>query len=160
MVMLQAAGPGGKYAALVFIYLFQIAFAFSWLSVPWIYPTEITPLCVRHIGSALSTSCEWLAAFVITMVTPPALANIGWRFFIVFAVACLIQIPVVYLFFPETAGLTLEDIDLVFKDATIKNVIKSSRKQNVADMESAVRHNELLKNRTQYKESIDSGTKG
>ena len=100
MVMLEAAGQGGKYAALVFIYLFQIAFAFSWLACAWVVPSEISPLCVRHIGSALATSCEWLAAFVITMVTPPALANIGWKFFIIFAVACIIQIPLVYLFLP------------------------------------------------------------
>jgi hypothetical protein len=62
------------------------AFAFSWLSIPWIYPSEITPLSVRHIGAAVGTSAEWLSAFLIAEVTPVALQNIGWKFFLVFIV--------------------------------------------------------------------------
>lgn len=51
------------------------------------------------------------------MVTPVALQTIGWRYYILYAVigAC---IPIsVYLFFPETAGRNLEEIDLMFRQS-------------------------------------------
>lgn len=51
------------------------------------------------------------------MVTPIAIRSIGWQYYIVFAViaAC---IPVsVYFLYPETMGRSLEEIDLMFKQA-------------------------------------------
>lgn len=51
------------------------------------------------------------------MITPVAIDTIGWKFYIVFACigAC---IPLsVYLFYPETMGRNLEEIDLMFKDS-------------------------------------------
>ncbi|BFZ60640.1 hypothetical protein YB2330_001681 [Saitoella coloradoensis] len=107
------------YIAIVMIFLYQIAFAFSWLSVPWIYPSEITPLNVRHIGSGFATSAEWLTAFLIAEVSPVAIDTISWRFYLVFLCVCIISIPVVYFFFPETAGKTLEEIDVIFASGAL-----------------------------------------
>lgn len=51
------------------------------------------------------------------MVTPVAINTIGYQYYIVFAViAACIPISVV-LFFPETMGRNLEEIDLMFKDS-------------------------------------------
>lgn len=94
------------YAGVVMMYVYQIAFAFSWLSVPWIYPPEITPLNVRHIGAATATSAEWLTAFLVQEVTPIAVTNIGWKYYIVFCCVCIVSIPIVYSFYPETSGKT------------------------------------------------------
>lgn len=46
--------------------------------------------------------------------TPPAIANIGWRTYIIFAVLNAAFLPVMYLFYPETKGLQLEDVDRLF----------------------------------------------
>ncbi|KAF7133855.1 hypothetical protein CNMCM5793_005267 [Aspergillus hiratsukae] len=105
---------GLLYAGIVMMYVYQIAFAFSWLSVPWIYPPEITPLSVRHIGAATSTSAEWLTAFLVQEVTPIAVTKISWRYYFVFTAVCLVSIPIVYFFYPETSGKTLEEIDMIF----------------------------------------------
>jgi hypothetical protein len=40
--------------------------------------------------------------------------DIGWRFYIIFAVTNFLFIPVIWLFYPETAGLSLDEIDRVF----------------------------------------------
>lgn len=97
---------GLLYAGIVMMYVYQIAFAFSWLSVPWIYPPEITPLNVRHIGAATATSAEWLTAFLVQEVTPIAVTTISWRYYFVFTAVCLVSIPIVYFFYPETSGKT------------------------------------------------------
>ncbi|KAK5231859.1 hypothetical protein LTR47_006992 [Exophiala xenobiotica] len=115
----QRNNKGLLYAGIVMMYIYQIIFAFSWLSVPWIYPPEITPLNVRHIGAAAATSAEWLTAFLVSEVTPTAVTNIGFYYYIVFAVVCAASIPIVYFFYPETAGRTLEEIDMLFAAGSI-----------------------------------------
>lgn len=47
---------------------------------------------------------------------PTAITNIGWRVYIIFAVFNLAFIPMIYFLFPETAGFTLEAVDLAFMD--------------------------------------------
>ena len=47
---------------------------------------------------------------------PTAITNIGWRVYIIFAVFNLAFIPMIYFLFPETAGFTLEAVDLTFMD--------------------------------------------
>ena len=41
--------------------------------------------------------------------------TIGWRFYIIFAVLNLAWLPVIWFFYVETAGLSLEEIDRVFE---------------------------------------------
>lgn len=47
-------------------------------------------------------------------ITPHAISNIGWRTYIIFAVLNALWVPIIYLFFPETRGLELEDVDRLF----------------------------------------------
>lgn len=56
----QKASYGG--VAAIFSYMFF--FGLSWQPVPWIYPPEIAPLRLRHVGGAASTGSEWIFAFV------------------------------------------------------------------------------------------------
>jgi hypothetical protein len=51
---------------------------------------------------------------MIVQITPIALTNIGYKTYIIFAVLNSCWIPVIYLFFPETKGLELEDVDRLF----------------------------------------------
>ena len=46
--------------------------------------------------------------------TPIAIQNIGYQFYIVFAILNAAWLPVIYLFLPETANRTLEEMDEVF----------------------------------------------
>lgn len=47
-------------------------------------------------------------------ITPPALENIGYKTYIIFAVFNLVAAIIVYCFYPETACLNLESVDLLF----------------------------------------------
>lgn len=53
--------------------------------------------------------------YMIVQITPPAIENIGYRTYIIFAVLNATWVPVIYLFFPETKGLELEDVDRLFE---------------------------------------------
>lgn len=60
-----------------------------------------------------------MCVFAVVEMTPPAIANISWRVFIIFAVLNALWVPLVYAFFPETKGLELEDIDHIFENGGI-----------------------------------------
>lgn len=47
-------------------------------------------------------------------ITPPALQNIGYKTYIIFAVFNLAAAFIVYCFYPETSYLNLESVDLLF----------------------------------------------
>lgn len=45
-----------------------------------------------------------------------SIANLGYKFWIIWAVICFSFIPTTYFFYPETANRSLEDIDRFFYD--------------------------------------------
>ncbi|GAA5873957.1 hypothetical protein JCM3774_004051 [Rhodotorula dairenensis] len=119
--LVHASDNGQKacgYAATVFLFLFNTFFAFGWLGSGWLYPSEISSLSVRAQANGLSTCANWLGNFLVVEITPPAFAGIGAYTYLIFAVTNLFIIaPTLYLFFPETARRSLEEIDLIFAEA-------------------------------------------
>jgi hypothetical protein len=100
------------------ILLYEVFFASSWNCTVWVYSPEISPLKFRHINSALAIMAEWAFTFLTVMMAPPAIANTGWKIYIFFVVFNFLQIPFVYFFCPETAGKSLEELDLLFAGPT------------------------------------------
>ncbi|PVI03025.1 general substrate transporter [Periconia macrospinosa] len=118
---IKIANPGaspkltaGGYAAVTFIYIFAVGFCFSYAGVPWIYCAEIFPIRIRGLGMALCTATHWLFNFVIARSVPYMVSNIGYGTYFVFATCLTLSIPFVYFFVPETKGLSLEEIDVLF----------------------------------------------
>ncbi|KAL2223044.1 putative MFS sugar transporter [Thermoascus aurantiacus ATCC 26904] len=71
-------------------------------------------LGMRTKGASLAMATNWIMNYMVVQVTPPGIANLGWRFWIIWACICFSFIPITYLFYPETANRTLEDIDRFF----------------------------------------------
>lgn len=53
---------------------------------------------------------------MVAQITPPGIANLGYRFWVIWAVICAAFVPITYLFYPETANRSLEDIDRFFAE--------------------------------------------
>lgn len=103
-----------SYAAVVFIYVYAVAFCFSWAGVPWIICAEIYPLRVRGLCVAICVATHWLFNFVIARSVPYMITNIQFGTYFVFAAFITISIPFVWFMVPETKGLKLEDMDEIF----------------------------------------------
>ena len=67
----------------------------------------------------------------------PGIQNIQWRFYIIFAVLNASFIPIIWLFYMETAGLSLDEIDRVFE-------IKFTPGQSISYKEASRRAKEEL----------------
>lgn len=66
-----------------------------------VYGPEILPLAHRAKGEGLATACLWLSTFVVVEIVPVAIANIGWKVYLIFACFNLAFIPFIYFFLPE-----------------------------------------------------------
>lgn len=62
-------------------------------------------------------------------VTPIGLKNLGYRFYIVWAVFNIACAIIVFIFYPETAGLPLEAIDELFMESSnVEGIPSNDRK--------------------------------
>ncbi|KAL4936954.1 hypothetical protein BDV06DRAFT_216252 [Aspergillus oleicola] len=113
-ILLSLNNTNAAYGATAFIFIFQIFYGIGWLPVPWFYPSEISTTRTRTRMQAIASGWNWMAVFAVVKITPLAFDNIGWRTFVIFAVLNAVFIPMVYFFYPETKGLELEDIPLLF----------------------------------------------
>ncbi|KAJ5087458.1 general substrate transporter, partial [Penicillium angulare] len=102
-------------ASVAFFFLYYVFFGIGMQGVPWLYPTEINSLTMRTKGAALGAATNWILNFMVVEITPIGIQNLGWRFYIVWAVLNAAMVPTVYVFYPETAGRTLEDMDDYFR---------------------------------------------
>ncbi|CAJ2506504.1 Uu.00g006340.m01.CDS01 [Anthostomella pinea] len=112
--------PGTQSAAkgaAVGLFTYIAFFGATWLPLPWLYPAEINPMKTRAKANATSTVSNWLWNFFIVMITPVLLQNTGisgWGTYLFFAILNAMFFPIIYFFYPETAGRTLEEIDVIF----------------------------------------------
>lgn len=85
----------------------------------WIYASEVFPLKYRAKGVGLSASANWIFNFALAYFVAPAFHNIQWKTYIIFGVFCFAMTFHVFFTYPETAGRSLEEIDMVF-DSDVK----------------------------------------
>ncbi|KAJ6118236.1 Major facilitator superfamily domain general substrate transporter [Penicillium samsonianum] len=83
-------------------------------AIPYLYAIEITPLHLRTTINSFSTSSSWAISILITLVTPLAFNSMGQTYFVIFAGSNALMVPIIYYFFPETAGRSLEEMDKIF----------------------------------------------
>jgi hypothetical protein len=100
------------------------------LSLPYIFGAELWPNGIRSFGSALSQTFHWLFFFAILRATPSILSSMdNWGAFIFFAGWCVISLVYVFFSVPETAGLSIEQLDAVFRGPWYKAYLSSKHQQ-------------------------------
>ncbi|KAF2158814.1 hypothetical protein M409DRAFT_71445 [Zasmidium cellare ATCC 36951] len=94
--------------AIAFIYLYYTAYGLSFLSIPFIYPAEINSQRMRNTGTSWSTMTNWALAYLVISVTPVGIQNIGWKYYLIYAITNAVFVPLVYFFYVETKKPSLE----------------------------------------------------
>lgn len=85
-------------------------FGFSQGAVIWVYIGEVFPNRVRAMGQSLGSFSHWFMNGVISLLFPVMAARSGGYPFIFFAAMMVLQFVVVLLFYPETKGYSLEEL--------------------------------------------------
>ncbi|KAH9935235.1 general substrate transporter [Epithele typhae] len=121
--------PAAAYASLACVYAFTAAYGVSYGPIGWILPSEVFPLSARSQGVALSTASNWINNFLIGLLTPVLIERSAAGTFLIFAAACAAGYVWATRCVPETANVSLEEIDAVFgssaaaEDAALKHQI-------------------------------------
>jgi MFS family permease len=82
----------------------------------FVYVSEIFPTHIRSRGVAFALSILFLSTIAYLEAAPTAFAQVGWKYYLLFIILTAINIPLVWYFFPETKGLSLEEIGEKFGD--------------------------------------------
>jgi hypothetical protein len=86
-------------------------FALSQGAVIWVYIGEVFPTSVRSKGQGAGNASHWITNTIIAFTFPVLVHRFGSGTpFVFFASATLLQLVVVTLFYPETKGQTLEEL--------------------------------------------------
>lgn len=113
----QFAKTGSKasaYATVVFLFFYNAGFNIGCNPLPYAYTAEIMPYSVRTRGMAVFITSSNAALVANTYVNPIALDRIGYWMFVFYAGMLVLAIVVIWLWFPETKGRTLEEISGLF----------------------------------------------
>ncbi|KAJ5921051.1 general substrate transporter [Penicillium verhagenii] len=146
-------------ASVAFFFLYYVFFGIGMQGVPWLYPTEINSLTMRTKGAALGAATNWIMNFMVVEITPIGIQNLGWKFYIIWIVLNAAIVPTVYLFYPETAGRTLEDMDEYYRGSPPllacmdKEAISCERPERYHARNEHIMHAKSIEN-TEHVESV------
>jgi MFS family permease len=105
----------GNAFGVVFLYLFVTFYASCFDACSYVYCSEIFPTGMRAQGVAASIFGLFSMTLLYTEAASTAFANIGWKYYLVFIIVPACGLPILARF-PETRGLSLEEISAVFGD--------------------------------------------
>ncbi|GJC96400.1 low-affinity glucose transporter hxt3 [Colletotrichum higginsianum] len=104
-----AKSYGSATVALVFLWC--AVFGATWLWCPFVYPSEIFPAQSRAKGSSVGIVGLGLGSFFASMISPYLFDAIGYQSLFMICGLSFLVAMICFLWMPETAGKTLEEID-------------------------------------------------
>lgn len=116
MGRLSTAGAG---FAIDCIFASSFIFSLGYNTIQFVFQSEIFPLHLRARSVAVASVSATIWNIVFNQASPSAFASIGWKYYIVFVCTNLVAGFVFLVFFPETKGLTLEEMAILFGDDVI-----------------------------------------
>jgi hypothetical protein len=111
----------GNGFGVFFLYLFVFFYGGSMDASSYVYCAEIFPTSVRAQGVGFSVAGLFIMTLIYTQTAPTAFENVGWKYYLVFIILPWIGAFIMQRYFPETAGLSLEDIAVLFGDEAAVN---------------------------------------
>ncbi|ETS77587.1 hypothetical protein PFICI_09649 [Pestalotiopsis fici W106-1] len=128
--------PNLAYGTIVSIYCFGICFAWGFTPLQTLYAVECLENRTRAKGSGANFLFLNIAMVVNTYGIAVGMEAIGWKLYLVYIGWLVVEIVVIYFFFVETAGKTLEEMSEIFE---AKNPRKESTKKTKVDLDASGR---------------------
>ncbi|KAF9264331.1 general substrate transporter [Marasmius fiardii PR-910] len=104
----------GANASITFIFLFGIAYSFTYTPLQALYCAEVMSQDMRAKGMAVHILISNCAGFINTFANSVGLQKLGWKYYFVFVGWNVCASILWFLFCVETRGRTLEELDEVF----------------------------------------------
>ncbi|KAL3733160.1 hypothetical protein ACJRO7_022651 [Eucalyptus globulus] len=122
-VLAATAGTSGtahvskNYAILVLVLMciYAAGFGWSWGPLSWLIPSEIFPMKIRPTGQSISVAVGFAGAFVLSQTFLTMLCHFKYGTFLFYASWIAAMTIFVVLFLPETKGVPLESMHVVWE---------------------------------------------
>ncbi|KAF8637574.1 hypothetical protein AX17_002643 [Amanita inopinata Kibby_2008] len=120
-VTVSTQNIAGQKVLIAFVCIYIAFFASTWGPIAWVITGEIFPLQVRAKAMSLSVASNWLWNFGIGYATPYLVnkekgsAGLEAKVFFIWGSTCACALVFTYFCVPETKGLSLEQIDLMYQ---------------------------------------------
>jgi sugar porter (SP) family MFS transporter len=134
----SSSNQSAQSTLVAFVCFYIAFFASTWGPITWVVTGEIFPLQIRAKAMSLSVASNWLWNWAIAYSTPylvdsgPGNADLGTKVFYIWGSTCFCCIIFAYFCIPETKGLSLEQIDMLYQNVAPVNSV-SYRKRLLAD---------------------------
>lgn len=107
---------------IAFICLFIASFSATWSGAVWVISAELYPLGVRSKCTAICAAANWLVNFICALITPYIVnsgseSTMGANIFFIWGSLNALGVVCVFFTVYETSGLTLEEIDELYRES-------------------------------------------
>jgi hypothetical protein len=85
------------------------------------------PLRHRTHSAAIAAASDWIFNYLVVQITPISISNIRWKTYMIFFVLNIAFSIIVWLFYPETSGRTLEEIDALYLGDNNRYIVVDKR---------------------------------
>ncbi|KPM38275.1 hypothetical protein AK830_g8281 [Neonectria ditissima] len=129
----ESTNESGIYGTIAVIFLFQGFYAFAITPMTSLYPTEVSQYKLRATGIAIFRMLDSGFGLLASFCMAYAMADLGWKFYLINASWNLVFLAITYFTFVETKGLSLEEISAKFEGPGILEAVREdSSSQEVA----------------------------
>lgn len=111
----EELSKGYSVLVVVVICLFVAAFGWSWGPLGWTVPSEIFPLETRSAGQSITVAVNLFFTFVIAQAFLALLCAFKFGIFLFFAGWITVMTIFVYVFLPETKGVPIEEMIILWR---------------------------------------------
>lgn len=146
----DGASQGLVYGDVAVMFLFQGFYSIAWTPLLYLYPLEVMNYSIRANGMAVSQLALNAFALVFVFIMPIGLNNIGWKMYMINGSWDIIIAAFIAVFWVETKGKTLEEIDALFEGERplvpdVENVRKGEALIDISAFEGPGMESEMAK---------------
>ncbi|ORY56312.1 sugar porter family MFS transporter [Pseudomassariella vexata] len=106
----------GNAMGVVFMFLYLFFQGTFCDTTMYIYVSEIFPTEIRSIGMGWSLFGQFSSTIILLQTAPIGFAAVGWKYFLLVICWSVVFVPIIYFYFPETARMSLEELEKQFGD--------------------------------------------
>lgn len=131
----ETGNKGLGIGVVVMVFLFFAFYNLAMQPLPIAYLLEVLPYSLRTKGLSIFNLGQICSGLFNGFVNPVALKSLRWKYYIMFCCALLLWLIIIYFTYPETRGLTLEEVSQVFDGAHALERAYDIKAQDLTEIE-------------------------